>query len=311
MKKFFALLTAAAMLIFSASGCATFENEKIKVVCTTFAAYDWTLNIAGSENPDVETVLLCDSSADMHSYQATADDMIELSMCDILIYTGGQSEKWVSDGVSSNDKAVIINLIDILGEKAKIQQHEDTNAHEHDEDEYDEHVWLSLKNAVLFCDEIARALSAADPENSQLYSDNAQDYTRKLTDLDAEYREAVDSAENDTLIFADRFPFVYLMEDYGINYFAAFEGCSAETEASFDTVLFLAEKVDELNIGCLMTVDGSQSQIAQAVAQNTHDPDMPVLSLDSMQTGTEQGKTYLSVMESNLDIIKKALDQRS
>ncbi len=318
MKKTTGLIVLAVLLIVMISGCRTIENEKIKVVCTTFAAYDWTSRIIGEANTDIDTVLLCDSTADMHSYQASADDIIELSLCDILIYTGGQSEKWVSDAVASNEKAEIINLLEILGTSAKIERHTEgmeTGEHSssgHEDTEYDEHVWLSLKNAVLFCNKIADTLAAADPKNSQLYLQNAKQYIKELEELDSLYQSTVTESKKDTLIFADRFPFVYLMDDYGIKYYAAFPGCSTETQASFETILFLAQKADELSVNFLLTVDGSQSAIAAAVAENTHNDDMQILSMDSMQAGgqqeIQQGKTYLSVMRSNLDIIKTALN---
>ncbi|MCR4648921.1 MAG: metal ABC transporter substrate-binding protein [Lachnospiraceae bacterium] len=183
--------------------------------------------------------------------------------------------------------------------------------HEHEEHESDEHVWLSLKNASVLCDEIANALETIDPENKDTYAANAEAYKAKLSDLDAQYKDAVDTASCKTLLFGDRFPFRYMVDDYGLDYYAAFAGCSTEVEASFNTVIFLAEKADELNLKSVMTIEGTEHKIAETVRDNTEAKDQQILTLDSMQTTTSAdiaaGKTYLSIMTSNLEVLKEAL----
>ncbi len=187
----------------------------------------------------------------------------------------------------------------------------ESDSAERDEAENDEHVWLSLKNASKFVSAIADALAEIDADNADQYISNAAAYKEKLSALDSKYQDAVDAAAIKTLLFGDRFPFRYLVDDYGLDYYAAFAGCSAETEASFETILFLAEKVDELGLSAVMTIDGSDDKIAKTIIENTAAGDQQILMLDSMQSITESdveaGLTYISIMEENLDVLKDAL----
>lgn len=182
---------------------------------------------------------------------------------------------------------------------------------EHEEKEYDEHVWLSLKNAQTLCKAIAEALETADPEHKDVYAANVDSYLEKLSSLDGQYQDAVANASQKTLLFGDRFPFRYMVDDYGLKYYAAFAGCSAESEASFETISFLAKKVDELGLKNIMTIENSDQKIAKTIRDNTKDKNQEILSLDSMQSTTSEDvkneTTYLSVMESNLDVLKKAM----
>ena len=182
---------------------------------------------------------------------------------------------------------------------------------EHEEKEYDEHVWLSLKNAETLVSAISNALQELDPNNKDIYAANADAYVQKLAELDTEYQKAVSAGTYRTVLFGDRFPFRYLVDDYGLNYYAAFAGCSAESEASFETVSFLAKKVDELKLTCVLTIEGAQHKIAETIVQNTAEKNQKILTMDSMQSTTSQdvanGTTYLSVMEKNLDVLKEAL----
>ena len=219
-------------------------------------------------------------------------------------------------------KAVFDFVKETLGDQVKEEelvegmQEEDGHTHEeehtHDDDlEYDEHVWLSLKNASLFCDTIASSLADVDPEHSRLYQQNAEAYEEKLAALDQEYQTSVEKSQSKTLLFADRFPFRYLIDDYNLTYYAAFAGCSAETDASFETITFLAGKLDELNLPAVLTIENSDQKVAKAVIENTNTKDQKILTLNSMQSVTtkdvEEGTTYLSIMENNLQILKEAL----
>ncbi len=182
--------------------------------------------------------------------------------------------------------------------------------HDH-ENELDEHVWLSLKNARILLDHIANALALLDSANAKTYLKNAADYAAELDALDEEYQLAASRAQVKTLLFGDRFPFRYLMDDYGIDYFAAFPGCSAETEASFETIAFLAGKTDELNLSCVLAIDGSDQSIAKTIVQSSSSKDRSVLVMDSMQSVSDaaiaSGTTYLSIMQGNLETLKQAL----
>jgi zinc transport system substrate-binding protein len=200
-------------------------------------------------------------------------------------------------------------------------KHNDENhSHDHDHNsddhghlygEMDEHVWLSLRNAVLFCHEIIDALSALDPVNAQIYTENLASYINKLLALDAKYIETLSSTNTKTLLFADRFPFRYLADDYDLHYYAAFTGCSAETEASFITIIFLAGKLDELGLNKVMITESGNTAIAETVINNSNDKNRQILILDSMQSVTaidvQNGATYLTIMESNLEVLKEAL----
>lgn len=189
---------------------------------------------------------------------------------------------------------------------------EEEESEDEDEPEYDEHVWLSLKNAETLCNAITDALEEIDPANKDAYAANAASYLEKLAALDGEYQAVVDNAVRKTVLFGDRFPFRYLVDDYGLSYYAAFAGCSAETEASFETISFLAGRVDELGLPCVLTIEGAQHKIAETIVQNSAAKNQSILTLDSMQSTTSadaaNGRTYLSVMESNLDVLKQALN---
>ena len=189
-------------------------------------------------------------------------------------------------------------------------EHEEGEEHDHEE-EKDEHVWLSLRNAEILSNAISKALQKLDPDNKDTYSANSDAYVKKLSALDAEYQTVVDDAKRKTVLFGDRFPFRYLVDDYGLDYYAAFVGCSAETEASFETISFLAKKVDELKLPCVLTIEGAQHKIAETIVKNTTAKNQKVLTMDSMQSTTSKdvanGTTYLSVMEKNLSVLKEAL----
>ncbi len=306
------------------TSCAKSQNagkdangaDKISVVASIFPEYDWVKQIAeGTDRIDLS--LLISNGVDLHSYQPTAKDIINISDCDIFIYVGGESDKWISDALAQtgNKEMTVIKLMDIIGDSAKKEEiREGMEAEDQgDEAEYDEHVWLSLKNARIFCETIAEALCSADSENTARYKANLKNYTEKLNNLDVRYQTAADTAQMKTLVFADRFPFRYMTDDYGIEYYAAFNGCSAETEASFKTIKFLADKIDELGLKTVLTIDNPQHKIADAVIKNTRHKNQTVLVLDSMQSVTEKdisnGASYLNAAEKNLQVLKQALNE--
>ena len=194
-------------------------------------------------------------------------------------------------------------------------EHEDiakTHEHHHDDEvEYDEHVWLSLRNSAILVNSISEAIQKIDPANAETYKANAASYIEKLNALDADYQAAVSAASKNTILFGDRFPFRYLVDDYNLEYYAAFVGCSAESEASFETIVFLAGKVDELSLPAVLTIEGKDHSIAQTIVENTAAKDQKILTMDSMQSTTSEdinnGASYLSIMESNLSVLKEAL----
>ncbi len=347
MKKITSIILTLALIVCVFAGCGSSakpeaESAGLSIVTTIFPEYDWVMNVLGDNPAKAEVTMLLDNGVDLHSYQPSADDMLKISDCDLFIYVGGESDGWVEDALNEavNKNMTVINLLGVLGDAVKEEEivegmqeeehdHDHDEGEEHDEDEdhdedhdeheheheegpeYDEHVWLSLRNAAALTDSISEALQKLDSANAALYKANAEAYIAKLNALDEEYKAAVAASPVKTLLFGDRFPFRYLTDDYGLDYYAAFVGCSAETEASFETIVFLANKVDELSLGAVMTIEGKNHSIAETIVNNTSSGDQKILTMDSMQATTgkdaQNGVSYLSVMESNLNTLKEAL----
>lgn len=327
MKKILSIFVAAVMAagMFTACSTSTEENVeangRLQIVTTIFPEYDWVMNVLGDTAGNADVTMLLDSGVDLHSFQPTADDIMKIATCDMFIYVGGESDEWVEDALSEavNPDMVVINLLDVLGDSVMEEElvegmegeEEEEEGDEEEGPEYDEHVWLSLRNAAFLTQCIADQLCVIDPVNTDAYTANAASYIEELNELDAEYSSAVEEADVNTLLFGDRFPFRYMTEDYGLDYYAAFVGCSAETEASFETIMFLAGKVDELGLNTVLTIEGPDHRIAETVVENTASSDQQILSLDSMQSVTAEdvanGASYIEIMRSNLDILRQAL----
>lgn len=289
------------------------ESKKLSIVCTIFPEYDWVREITGNDE-SINLTYLLDNGVDLHNYQPTADDIIAISNCDMFIYVGGESDSWVEDVLKSakNDNLAAINLLDVMGssikeEEVKEGMQSDDDEREEEETEYDEHIWLSVKNAGMLCKYISEQLCLIDSDNAEVYKTNTDNYLKSLDDLDAQYQTAVDNAKIKTVLFGDRFPFRYLVDDYGIDYYAAFVGCSAETEASFETISFLADKMDELGLNTVLTIEGGDSKIAETIISNTDNQNRQILSMNSMQGTVKDGDTYLSIMQANLNVLAHAL----
>ena len=339
MKRIIVFFIMLMIVVAGVSGCGSSENgaakkseaPKLKIVTTIFPEYSWTKELLGSNERNVELTLLSKKGTDMHSFQPSAEDIIKIAGCDLFIYVGGESDKWVVKALQEggNPKRKVIGLMRLMGDRAKVEEEvegmEKHDHHEHDKDkrdgkdhheqpEYDEHVWLSLKNADIVCKSIAENLAALNPENAETYKANYAVYCKKLVALDAQYKEAVMKAPVKVVLFGDRFPFRYLTDDYGLKYYAAFNGCSAETEASFATVAFLAKKTDELKLPAVLTIEGRQHKLAQTIVDNTNAKNQKVLTMNSMQATTEEeikkGITYLAVMEQNLKVLQEALQAK-
>ena len=322
MKKLLAIALCLVTFAAVASGCGAVRQteDKISIVTTIFPEYDWVRQILGEKAGEAELTMLLDNGVDLHSYQSTADDIVKIAGCDMFIYVGGESDGWVDAALSkaTNKNMIVINLLEVLGDSVKEEEvkegmegEEEDEGGEEEGPEYDEHVWLSLKNAVTLCEHISAKLCELDPENKDVYAANTAAYVGKLNTLDEQYRETVDAAPVKTLIFGDRFPFRYLVDDYGLDYYAAFVGCSAESEASFETIVFLADKVDELGLKAIMQIESADGRIAQTIKDTTKNKDQAILTLNSLQSTTSAdvsgGASYLSAMESNLEILKEAL----
>ncbi len=325
MKKIICILLISLLVLSislsALSGCSMHDDGKLKVVVTIFPVYDWVMEVLGDRAEEVDVRLLLDSGADLHSYQPSTSDIVAVAQADLFIYVGGESDEWVDDAMknATNKDMRTMELLALLGDRAHVEEIKEGMEHEREEEHaeaeeegaYDEHVWLSLKNASFYVDLIAKELGALDKENADLYKSNAEAYEKKLDDLDDSYAAVVEASPRDTILFGDRFPFRYLVEDYGLDYYAAFVGCSAETEASFDTMNFLISKANELSIKVILKIENSSTKIAEGIRNGTNTKDQEIMVFDSLQSATKkeyaQGRTYLAVMTSNLEVLRAAL----
>lgn len=336
MYRFLALVTAL-LLMFSAVPASAGAEAPLNIVVSAFPIYDWVRNVLGERAAQVKLTLLQDEGVDLHNYQPGSRDLAALAEADLFVYIGGQSDAWVADAIraAQNRRLVSVSLMEVPGMTVKSEKvvegmQEDEHAHEHEEEEEadhddhdehdhdhehehsepDEHIWLSLRNAQTAVSFLSDMLGELDRENAALYAQNSEKYRAALRALDEDYAAAVSEKKEPVVLFADRFPFRYLMDDYGIAYYAAFSGCAAETEASFATVAFLAGKVNDLSLPAVLAIDGSDQKVARTVIENSG-RQLLLLTMHSMQTVTRQdieaGAEYLSIMQNNLDVLAQAL----
>ncbi len=327
------------------------NSNKISIVCTTFPQYDWVKNILGEEAERFNVTLLLDNGVDMHSYQPAVKDIATAGSSDLFIYVGGESDAWVEDALkeAKNKDLKAINLMETLDnfvkeeevvegmqeerkslghshEKSSKEKQEQTQKESHEnsqeingqkeaadeEPEYDEHIWLSIRNAEIMVKNIEKAIEQLDSDNAKVYQNNAENYIKKLDTLDKQYANTIQNAKYKAILFGDRFPFRYMADDYDLKYYAAFAGCSAETMAGFETVTFLAKKADELRLPVILTIENSDGRIAEAVKSNTTKKNQKILAMNSLQSVTKEqiadGITYLQVMQENLSVLSEALN---
>ena len=327
------------------------NSNKISIVCTTFPQYDWVKNILGEEAEHFNVTLLLDNGVDMHSYQPAVKDIATAGSSNLFIYVGGESDTWVEDALkeAKNKDLKAINLMETLDnfvkeeevvegmqeerkslghshEKSSKEKQEQTQKESHEnsqeingqkeaadeEPEYDEHIWLSIRNAEIMVKNIEKAIEQLDSDNAKVYQNNAENYIKKLDTLDKQYANTIQNAKYKAILFGDRFPFRYMADDYDLKYYAAFAGCSAETMAGFETVTFLAKKADELRLPVILTIENSDGRIAEAVKSNTTKKNQKILAMNSLQSVTKEqiadGITYLQVMQENLSVLSEALN---
>ena len=316
LKKIITGVLAAFML----AGCAPKQQQnttKLKIVATTFPQYDWIREIIGKDNTNVDLQLLMKNGGDLHSYQPTAGDIANIADANLFVYVGGESDEWVDDALKekTNKDMKVVNMMQTLGDDIDEEEEgleKESEDHDHEEIEYDEHVWLSLKRAQKIVKAIADELGELDSTNAKKYQESAEAYIAKLATLDKSYESTVNTVKNKTWIFADRMPFHYLAKDYGITTYAAFNGCSTETNASFNTIVSLAKYADELGIKHIMTIEGSDKKLAKAVIENTTDKNQDILTLNSLQSVSQsdidKGLTYYGAMEENLKVLAQSFN---
>lgn len=304
------LCVVLSMVLMSSCGNTAVNDDGLKIVCTAFPQYDYIKNILGS---DEGLSLLLDDGADLHSYEPTAADIIEIGSADLFVYIGGISDAWVEGALkSANSKSLktvaLMDLVETYEVDYVAGMEKEEHNHE-DEHEDDEHIWLSLRNAAKITKALCDTLCEIDSANTEKYKANAENYINSLNVLDNEYKSVIESAKRNTLLFADRFPFRYLVEDYSLEYHAAFSGCSSESEASFQTMAFLIDKTKELELPVVITIEGSDGSIAEMICNETG---AKTVTLDSCQSVSsadiERGTNYLDIMRSNLGILKEALN---
>ena len=322
-------ITLSSLLIpFCASCNSTGSGDKMSIVTTIFPEYDWVMNVLGEKKDNADVTLLLDNGIDLHSYQPTPKDIVTISKCDLFIYVGGESDEWVDDALKQaiNKDMKVINLMETLGDAVKEEEviegmeeedhdhdHEEGEEHDHEEEEeeveYDEHVWLSIKNAEVIVKEIGKSLADIDKDNASVYTANVTSYVNSLKELDKKYADAVKAGSKDTLLFADRFPFRYFVDEYNLKYYAAFPGCSDKTEASAKTIAFLIDKIKEDNIPVILKLELSNSKIADTLSKETN---TKVLTFNSAHNVSleefNKGITYVDIMNSNIDVLKEALN---
>ncbi|MBE6607086.1 MAG: zinc ABC transporter substrate-binding protein [Ruminococcaceae bacterium] len=316
--KYISILLALLLVLptLLASCGKTGGKDKINIVCTAFVQYDFVMNIIGENRGKFEVTYLLESGTDMHSYSnlISVSDKVKILSSDLFICIGGSSEKWIDDLLGSEKSKEIntLKLIDCVGELVCTsdddhESHGHTHAHE-----CDEHIWLSPKRAIMMCDAICGEISLLDSKNAEMYAENNVKYKEKLEKLDNDFESMISSAKTKYLLFADRFPFVYLTNDYGIDYSAAFVGCSTETNATYETVAKLVKDIKDKNIKNLIVLENGKTAIADTLISESGRNDITVLSVVSMQNVSKKdinsGLSYISAMQENLENFGKAMN---
>ena len=351
MKKILGILMLVSVLMLSACQSDTkHDNGDISIVTTSFHEFDWVNQIIGEDNEKFDITLLMDNGVDLHSYQPSVEDIAKITSADLFIHNGGLSDTWGKDAAAQAEDLLTINVMEVLLENdALVEGHACNHDHAegescghdhaegescnhdhaegescghdhaegescgHDHSEHDEHVWLSLKNAIVICETLTEQICLLDEANRDVYEQNSANYINLLKELNETFKATVSEAERDTVIIADRFPFKYLMNDYGINHHAAFEGCSAESEASFETVAFLADKIDELSVEYVIVIENGSDEVDKTVIDSSDNKDCEIITMSSIEgvglDAATDGVSYYSLMKNNFETLEKALSK--
>ena len=281
------------------------HNQKLKIVATIFPQYDFARQIAGDK---AEVTMLITPGTESHSFEPTTSDIMDINDCDIFIYTGGESDHWIDDLLKNTDNNTMktIPLMDYIDVHAENEDHEHSH---HNHSHVDEHIWTSPKNAMVLAKNICNHMCSADPDNAEYYIQNLNAYLSQLQSLDESFAEITVSAKRNTLIFGDRFPLKYFADEYGLDCYAAFSGCSEDTEASAATVARLTDKAREESIPVILKIELSSSLIADTIAKETAAEVMTFYSCHNIsKEDFENGETYLSLMQKNVNTLSVALN---
>ena len=295
------------------------NNKKVSIITTNFPAYDFARAVAGEE---ADIKMLIKPGAEIHDFEPTPQDIIDIKNSKMFIYTGGESDEWIEDvldDINTNDtklfrmmdavEAVEEEIVDGMEHE---HEHEDGNEegqeHEKEEAEYDEHVWTSLKNAQKIVGNIKDELVKISPENKNIFESNAEKYVNKLRKIEQEFQDVVKNGSRKTIVFGDRFPLRYFVDDYGLSYFAAFPGCSDQTEASSKTVAFLVDKIKSEKIPVVFKIEMSSGKIADTIANETGAKVLTFNSAHNISADDfKNGMTYAEIMEKNVKALEEAL----
>ena len=310
--RIFSAVLCCLILLGAASGCSE-KNEKITVLCTVFPIYDWVKTVVG-DSDTVEVRLLVSDGADLHSFQPTAKDAIAIGTADIVVRVGGIDDSFVNELMKNSD-GIDLRLMEAQGvtlrESAHSSEHSHGDGHDHPTDE---HIWLSPKNAAACIRAICETVSAADPEGAESYRERAESYVEELLALDKEYAVAFSGTDKPKMVFADRFPFIYMTADYGVEYEAAFEGCTTDAEAGFDTVLRLSDRIDEWECRYIFITETSDGRLANAVCDLKKDREIEICVLNSLQSVSSKdiaaGVSYIKIMRENLAVVSAAFESK-
>lgn len=299
----------------SAGSVQTGQSSKLKIVASDFPAYDFARAVAGD---NAEITMLLPPGSESHSFDPTPQNIIAIEECDVFIYNGGESESWVADILNSASKSnqsrvAMMDCVETLEEEFTEgmqghHEHKDSE-HDHDEKEYDEHVWTSPLNAKKIVSQISKTLCDIDPENAKAYKQNADEYCVKLDELDNEFKEIVKASKRKTLVFGDRMPFRYFLDEYGLEAVAAFPGCASETEPSAATVAFLIDKVKQEDIPVVLHLELSNEKLVDTICQDTGKKSMLLHSCHNVtKDDFHSGKTYIDLMRENCNTLREALN---
>lgn len=300
------LIAALLCLCLMLCGCTAqpekpHDETKLQIVCTSFPAYDFAREIAGDR---AELTLLIKPGSEVHSYEPTPKDMIRIQESDLFICNGGESEQWAKTIITPELNTIyMMDCVDTVEESADgIYNAEDG------EPELDEHVWTSPLNAIKISEEICNALCKLDADNAEEYKMNFAAYKAQLMALDREFRQVIKNSGKHTLVFADRFPMRYFALEYGLDCYAAFPGCSSDTEPSAKTVAYLIDRVREDKIPAVLYMEFSNQKMADVICEDTGCKKLPFYSAHSVSAEQfEQGVSYLDLMRINLNSLKEAL----
>lgn len=316
MKKSFKILLALVLVLAAGIGIISIINNgrkdssKISIVTTNFPAYDFARAVAG-DKADVK--MLLKPGAETHDFEPSPNDIIDIQKSDLFVYTGGESDDWVEGILTDSDAKVktfaMMDAVETVEEEIVEGMEAEEEEDSEEEAEYDEHVWTSPKNAIKIIEELKEELSKISPENKDVFASNAEEYTNKLSELDNKFQNIVNNAKRKVLVFGDRFPLRYFVEDYNLEYYAAFPGCAEQSEASSKTIAFLSSKIKSEKIPVVFKIEMSSNGIAETIAKETGAKVLVFNSAHNISADDfNRGLTYAEIMESNLEVLEEALN---